>query len=890
MSVRNLQFLFRPRAVAVIGASNEPRSSGETVMRNLLRGGYSHPIMPVNPAYEAVAGVVCYPNLAALPKVPDLAVVTTPAPMVPDLIAELGALGTRAALVMSDGMEEAASESGCSYQQQMVEAARPYLLRILGPDHAGLIVPPLGLNASLAHTDALRGNIAFVTQSRTIASAILDWSRANGIGFSHFVRLGSRADIDFGDLLDYLGSEPAARAILLYIESVRDARKFMSAARAAARNKPVLAIRGGRVPEAATTASLHTGALAGADDVYDAAIRRAGMLRVHDIEELLAAVETLARARPLAGDRLAILSNGGGSAVMTTDRLILAGGRMAKLSDPTCSRLRRLLPAAWSGQNPVDIGTDAPVARYVEALKVLLEDPATDAIAFIHAPSALVPSEQIAEALVPVIKSSRRNVLSCWLGVGATAKAQQSFAANGIPTYYTPEGAVSAFMQMVEYRRNQDMLMEVPPSLSTDFQVDRDKVRALVKDVLASGRQLMTEPEAKAVLAAYGIPVVDSRVAADAEEAVRHAQVIGFPVVVKVISHGLSHKSDVGGVILDLDTPEAVRSAVEQMTGRLQALRPGVQINGFAVQEMMEHRGARELIMGATTDEVFGPVILFGQGGMAVEVIADRAVALPPLNLNLARELVSRTEVSKLLAGYRNHPSANRDAVYRTLVQVSQLINDIPEINELDINPIIADEHGVMALDASIYLVPCQVTGPQRLAIRAYPRELEERIDLHGRPVLLRPIRPEDEPAHREFLSRLDEEDVRYRFFHVLRTLPRSELARLTQIDYDREMAFIATADDETGQPETLGVVRVMADPDNRQAEFAIVVRSDLKGKGLGRQLMEKMVHYSRDRGTGALVMSVMADNRGMLGLAERFNFERRSTEDGVSELHLSLN
>ncbi len=889
MSVRNLQFLFKPRAVAVIGASNEPQSSGEMVMRNLLRSGYTHPIMPVNPAYEAVAGVVCYPNVAALPKVPDLAVITTPAPMVPQLISELGALGTRAALVMSDGMEKAGPEAGRSYQQQMVEAARPHLLRILGPDHAGLIVPPLGLNASLAHTDALPGNIAFVTQSRTIASAVLDWSRANGIGFSHFVRLGSRADIDFGDLLDYLGSESSARAILVYIETVRDARKFMSAARAAARNKPVLAIRGGRVPEAATTASLHTGALAGADDVYDAAIRRAGMLRVHDIEALLAAVETLARAQPLAGDRLTILSNGGGSAVMTTDSLILAGGRLAELSEKTRSRLRRLLPANWSGQNPVDIGTDAPVARYVEALKVLLEDPETNAIAFIHAPTALVPSEQIAEALIPVIKSSQRNVLSCWLGVGAAAKAQQSFAANGIPTYYTPEGAVSAFMQMVEYRRNQDMLMEAPPSLPTDFQVDRDTVRSLVKDVLASGRQLMTEPEAKAVLAAYGIPVVDTRVAADAEEAVGHAQAIGFPVVVKLISHGLSHTSDVGGVVLDLDTPEAVRSAVEQMTGRLQALRPGVRINGFAIQRMMERRGARELIMGATTDEVFGPVILFGRGGTAVEVIADRAVALPPLNLNLARELVSRTQVSKLLAGYRSHPPANRDAVYRTLVQVSQLINDIPEINELDINPIMADEHGVVALDARIYLVPCPVTGPQRLAIRAYPRELEELIDLHGRPVLLRPIRPEDEPAHREFLSRLDEEDVRYRFFHVLQTLPRSELARLTQIDYDREMAFIATADDETGQPETLGVVRVMADPDNRQAEFAIVVRSDLKGKGLGRRLMEKMVRYSRDRGTGALVMSVMADNRGMLGLAERFNFERLSTEDGVSELHLSL-
>ncbi len=890
MSIRNLRFLFQPRSIAVIGASNEPRTAGATLMRNLLHGGYANPIMPVNPECEAVAGVVCYPNVASLPKVPDLAVITTPAPTVPGLIAELGARGTRAAVVTTAGMEETAPDDTRTYQQQMVEAARPHLLRILGPDRSGLMVPAIGLNASLAHTTALPGNIAFLTQSRAIASTVLDWSSSNGIGFSHFVRLGNRADVDFGDLLDYLGSEPTTRAILLYIASVKGARKFMSAARAAARNKPVLAIRSGRVPEAAKVATLHTGALAGADDVYDAAIRRAGMLRVDNIEELIAAVETLARARPLAGDRLAILTNGGGAGVMTTDRLIHAGGRLATLSEQTRSTLEQVLPTAWCSENPVDIGGDAPVERYVDALSVLLEDQETDAIAFIHAPTAVVPGEQIAEALVPVIKASRRNVLTCWLGVDAAARAQRIFAANGIPTYPTPEAVVGAFMQMVDYRRNQDMLMETPPSLPTDFEVNRDTVRTLVQDVLASGRQLMTEPEAKAVLAAYGIPVVDTRVAGDAEEAVQQAQAIGFPVAVKLISHDISQKSDVGGVLLDLDTPEAVRVAVEQMAGRLRALKPEARLDGFSVQQMAPRREARELIVGATTDAVFGPVILFGSGGIAVEVIADRAVALPPLNLNLARELVSRTRVSKLLAGYRSRPPANRDAVYQTLMQISQLVTDIPEINELDINPILADEHGVIALDARIHLVPSGVPGPQRLAIPPYPRELEERIDFHGRTVLLRPIRPEDEPAHSEFLSRLDAEDVRYRFFHALRALPRTEMARLTQIDYDREMAFIATANDEAGRPETLGVVRVLADPDDRRAEFAIVVRSDLKGKGLGRSLMEKMVRYSRERGTGELVMNVLAENRGMLGLADWFNFEHVGTEEGVSELRLRLN
>jgi acetyltransferase len=501
----------------------------------------------------------------------------------------------------------------------------------------------------------------------------------------------------------------------------------------------------------------------------------------------------------------------------------------------------------------------------------------------------MVPSEQIAKALVPVVKASRRNLLSCWLGVDAAAEARRIFSANGIPTYHAPEDAVGAFMQLVDYRRNHEMLMETPPSLPTEFEADTATVRKLVRDVLAAGRRFMTEPEAKAVLAAYGIPIVETRIAVNADEAVTQAQAIGFPVAMKLLSPDINHKSDVGGVALDIDTPEGVRAVAKRMAERLQALKPDARLDGFSVQQMARRPGAQELIIGAATDAVFGPVILFGRGGISVEIIADRAVALPPLNLNLARELVSRTRVSRLLAGYRNRPPADRDTVYRTLMQVSQLITDIPEISELDINPLLVDEHGVIALDVRIHLVRAESTGPQRLAIRPYPRELEETIDFHGRPVLLRPIRPEDEPAHREFFSRLRPEDVRYRFFHVIRVLARSELARLTQIDYDREMAFIATAKDESGQPETLGVVRVVADPDDRQAEFAIIVRSDLKGKGLGPRLMEKIVRYCRERGTRELLMSVMAGNRGMLGLAERFNFERVCTEEGVSEMRLRL-
>lgn len=890
MSVRNLEYLLRPRSIAVIGASNKPRSAGATLMRNLLNGGYADPIMPVEPKHKAVAGILAYPSVASLPLVPDLAIIATPAPTVPGLITELGERGTRAALVVTTGTEHTAPSEARAYRQQMVSSARPRLVRILGPDSVGLIAPGLALNASLFHRPALSGNIAFISQSRALASTVLDWANSKGIGFSHFVSLGKGADVDFGDLLDYLGSQAATRAILLYIESITGARKFMSAARAAARNKPVVVIKAGRAPEAAGMAATHTGALAGADDVFDTAIRRAGMLRVYKIEELFAAAETLARGRRVAGERLAILTNGGGPGIMATDYLIQSGGRLAELSGETLSALDEALPDVRTKGNPVEIPGDAQVEGYVQVLKTLLEDRQTDALVFICAPSVVVPSERIAEALAPVIKSSQRTVFSCWLGDDARAEARRIFSANGIPSYRTPEEAVWAFVQGVEYRRNTEMLMQAPPSLPAEFTASREMVRKLVAEVLAAGRQVMTEPEAKAVLAAYGIPIVETRVAVSADEAVAQAQAIGFPVAVKLLSPDIGHKSDIGGVALDIDTPEGVRTAAAGMAERLRALKPEARLDGYSVQQMARRPGAYELIIGAATDAVFGPVILFGGGGVSVEVVADRAVALPPLNLKLAHELVSRTRIARLLAGYRGQEPADCEAVYRTLLQVSQLITDIPEISEFDINPVLADRHGVIALDARIHLVRAEAAGPQRLAIRPYPRELEEIIDFHGRPVLLRPIRPEDEPAHREFFSRLQAEDVRYRFFHVIRALPRSEMARLTQIDYDREMAFIATARDEgSGRQETLGVVRVVADPDNRQAEFAIVLRSDLKGKGLGSRLMEKIVQYCRERGTGELVMSVMAGNRGMLTLAKRFNFERLHTEDGVTELRLRL-
>jgi len=889
MSIRNLEHLFRPQSVAVIGASETPRSVGATVLHNLIDGKFAGAIMPVNPKHDELAGIKVYPTVASLPTVPELAVICTPPATVPALIGELGARGTKAALVITAGLGMSKDSQGRTLKEAMLAAAKPHLLRILAPNCVCLLVPGLGINASFAHTGALPGKIAFVSQSGALVTAVLDWAKSRGIGFSKFISLGDSSDVDAGDVLDYLGSDAETHSILLYLESITAARKFMSAARAAARNKPVIVVKAGRMAEGAKAAASHTGALAGSDDVYDAAIRRAGMLRVSSTEDLFDAVETLARTRPLFGDRLAILTNGGGPGVMATDALILGQGRLAELSQETLRKLDTVLPATWSRGNPVDIIGDAPTERYVQTLQILLDDAQSDAVLFIHAPTAIVESSEIAAAVAPAIAKASRSVLACWMGGDAVKEARAIFARTGIPTYDTPEEAVRAFLQVVQYRRNQDLLMEVPPSRSSEFVHDREKAQAVIAGAVAEGRAMLSEPEAKAVLAAYSVPVVDTRIARTIEEAVKVAAEIGFPVALKILSPDITHKSDVGGVALDLENPQAVDDAAKAMQKRLQEYRPNARLQGFTVQSMARRPTAQELIIGTTTDAVFGPVVLFGQGGTAVEVVADRAIGLPPLNTVLARELISRTRVSKLLAGYRDRPPADITAISRTLIQLSHLIADIPQIVELDINPLLADDHGVLALDARMRVAASAASGVDRFAIRPYPEELEEWISWQGRRVLLRPIKPEDGTQHVEFFNALDPEDVRYRVFMRIRELQRPQLARLTQIDYDREMAFIATSEREPGRFETLGVARAVADPDNVSAEFAIIVRSDIKGKGLGPVLFGKLIAYCRSRGIKELVGEALMDNQRIKGLVRRFGGSVALSEHGTVSLRFDL-
>ncbi|MBE7939384.1 MULTISPECIES: bifunctional acetate--CoA ligase family protein/GNAT family N-acetyltransferase [Ramlibacter] len=889
MSVRHLDALLHPASVAVIGASSRPGSLGAVVLRNLRGGGFGGPLWAVNPHASGIEGIPCVPDVASLPEAPGLAVICTPAPSVPGLVAELGAKGCRAAVVLSAGLKAPASDGGPSLEQAMLDAARPYLLRVLGPNCIGLLVPGIGLNASFAPANALPGQLAFVTQSGALATAMLDWARGRGIGFSHFISLGDSADVDFGDVLDYLASDSGTRAILLYVESVKLGRKFMSAARAASRNKPVIVVKSGRAPEGARAAASHTGALAGSDAVFDAAARRAGMLRVDTLEALFDAAETLARVRPLQGERLVVVTNGGGAGVLAADALSLAGGKLATLEPDTLAALSACLPATWSRGNPVDIIGDAPVQRYQDALRVLVAAPEVDGILFIHAPTAMVPAPDIAQACLPLLAQVRKPVLGCWLGGPAVAAAQAAWTGAGVPCYDTPERAAAAWMQRATHARNQLALSQVPPAALPGFQPARAQALSLVHEAVVEGREWLDEVAAKALLAAYGIPTVDTRRAHDADEAARLATRIGFPVALKVISPQIVHKSDVGGVALNLNSADEVRSEALRMRQRLARHSPDAVVQGYAVEAMAQRHGARELIAGLATDPVFGPVVLFGRGGIDVELSAQHAVALTPLNPLLARDLVERSGAGPLLAPSRGRPGVDLAAVADTLQKLSLLACDLDEVLELDINPLLADPSGVLALDARVRLSTGLRGRRAAPAIRPYPEDLEEMLVAAGAQFRVRPIRPDDAWRLGEFYAGATPADMRLRFFLSRREVPHSELARYSQIDYDRDMTFIAVeaGEDEAGA-RMAGEVRAVCDPDNETAEFAIQVATPWQNRGLGLALLTKMLGYLRSRGVQRVIGECLPENRLMLALAQRLGMTVRAGEE-VMHLHLEL-
>lgn len=901
MTIRHLEALLRPASIAVFGASADETGTGGQVLRHLQQGGFAGPILPVSSATAgsatigsatAIGGILAYPDVASLPLAPDLAVICDPDPAhLPALIAALGQRGTRAAALIGAGWDRS-TETGAALAASL-QAARPHLLRLLGPGSQGLLSPESGLNASLSPTLAGKGRIGFVSRQGALWSAVLDWATSRGLGFSHAISLGLSADIDLGDTIDYLASDPETRAIVLCFDHVSDGRKFMSAARAAARNKPVVAVR-----------IVNPGiGSPGADEVYSAAFRRAGIVRVDGIEELFDAVETLSRARRLPGERLAILSGGEGPEALALDALRPGSGRLARLGSATLSALARL--GGESVANPLILPERAEPARLGQALGLLLADEGVDAALVLAVPSALTPGQAAAEAVIEAAGQARKNVLTCWLGRDAAAPARQLFAAAGLPSYETPRAALRAFLHMVEYRHTQDMLMETPPEVPADFVPDPATAKAVIVKALAEGRHELPEPAAGVVLAAYGIPVVETVYVPNIEAAQAAAARLGYPVALKILSPDIPSRHAVGGVVPDLEKRRQLRRAAEAMQTRIARLAPAARIEGFAVQAQDRRPQALALGLGVFLDPLFGPALRFGasvtgRGGASGVAEEDQALGLPPLNLSLAADLIGRTRIGRHLqqraasggdAGLADPRLPDPALLALILVKLSQLVVDLPEIVAIEIDPLHADASGAAARGARIRIAAAAHGARDRLAIRPYPQHLEESIALRdGSSVLLRPIRPEDEPAHLEFFNRLDPQDVRFRFFNMVRILPHSEMARYTQIDYDRQMAFIATRAGNDGKPETLGVVRTIADPDNESAEFAIVVRSDLKGTGLGRALMEKIIRYCRGRGTGRIFGLVLRENYAMRKFSESLGFHphRIAGEDAL-EMTLDL-
>ncbi len=900
MSTYRLDRLFSPHSIAVVGASPRDTSPGRAVLKNLRSGGFAGTIHLVNPHYDSIEGIAAVKSYDALPGTPDVAVIAVPPPAVASVVRAAAAKETAAAIILTAGLGHGPGSIAAECEQ----AARAAGLRLVGPNCLGVLAPPAHLNASFAASTPRLGDLCLISQSGAIATGLVEWAALRGIGFSAIVSIGDSLDVDFADLLDHFAVDRGTRAILLYIESVKDARKFMSAARAAARAKPVLVVKSGRHAAGAKAAMTHTGALAGSDAVYDAAFRRAGFIRALDLDELFAAAETLGHVTLLGGNRLAILTNGGGIGVLAVDRLADLGGVLAKISPAAMSKLDAALPPIWSHANPVDIAGDADAERYAVALTHLLEDEANDAVLVMNVPTALAAAEDAAHSVVAATEQHRKKslqakpVFAVWVGGGVATSA--IFDHVRIPDYATETDAVAGFMHLVQYRESRRQLMAAPPSLPQDFAPDESAVRPIIEAALrdqGAGQYAWLDPIAIGkVLAAYGIAVTPASLARDADEAVAAARphfAKGNAVVLKIQSPDLVHKSEVGGVRLNLTTEAAVRQAAAEILSRARAAKPEARIAGVTVFPMVVRPKARELIVGLGDDPTFGPVIVFGQGGTAVEAIDDKALALPPLDLALARALIARTRVSRILKAYRNVPAADETAIALLLVKLSQLAADFPEIREIDLNPILADETGVIAVDARISLAalaerrPGPASGNPRFAIRPYPKNWERHLALpDGTRIFVRPIRPEDEALYPAFLSAVTQDDLRLRFFAPIKEFSHGFIARFTQIDYARAMAFIAL---EEASGKMLGVVRIHADSEYRSGEYAILVRSDLKGHGLGWLLMELMIEYARAEGLETIRGQVLQENRMMLQMCRQLGFQITPDPDETSIVVVTL-
>jgi len=880
MSQRGLEALLRPKSIAVIGASVTPGRAGYFMMRNLLAGGFSGPVLPVTPKYKAVSGVLAWPTIDSLPFAPDLAVICTHSKRNLTLLQQLGEKGCKACIILSAPASQLAELKACASQWQ---------IRLLGPNSLGLLAPWQGLNASFSPVPIARGRIAFISQSAAVSNTILDWAQQRNLGFSWFIALGDSLDTDVDDLLDFLARDGKTSAILLYLEHLSDARRFVSASRSASRNKPILVIKSGRSREAQSLLGTHSGL----DAAWDAAIQRAGLLRVQDTHELFSAVESLSHMRPLRGDRLMIISNGAAPAALALDELYARNGKLAQLSEQTRQRLEALLPAGTGRGNPLDLKDDATAERYAACVEILLDSHELDALMIIHAPSAVAPATETATHLIDTLARHPRGkqvtLLTNWCGEFSSQAARRAFTQAGIPTWRTPEGTVTAFMHQVEYRRNQKQLRETP-ALPATLNQDSAHAHRLLSQALARGVTTLDTHEVQPVLQAYGLATLPTWIASDSAAAVAIADQIGYPVALKLRSPDIVHKSEVQGVMLYLRNAREVEHAAEAIFDRVRETLPQARIEGLLVQSMASRAGAQELRVVVEQDALFGPIIMLGEGGVEWQADKQAAVALPPLNMTLARYLVIQAIKSGKIRSRSGLNPLDIPGLSQLLVQVSDLVVDCPEIQRLDIHPLLAAGNDFTLLDVTLTLAPFDGDNEARLAIRPYPQHLEEQVELKdGQFCLFRPILPEDEPLLRDFISQVTKEDLYYRYFSEINEFTHEDLANMTQIDYDREMAIVAVREGEEG-PEIIGVTRAISDADNIDAEFSVLVRSDLKGLGMGRRLLEKMIRYTRHHGLQQLNGITMPHNRGMITLARKLNFHVDiQLDEGIVSLKLPL-
>ena len=894
-----LRSAMAPRSLAVVGASERSGALGAAVFGNIRAGTFAGPVYPVNPKYPTLDGLRCHARLADLPEAPDLAVVVTPAATAPGLIDAAGDLGIRNVLVLSAGFAESGPQ-GKALQDDLLARARVRGVRVLGPNCLGLMRPGIGLNASFARTPARPGSVALVSQSGAIVAALLDHAWAAGFGFSSVVSTGAGVDIEFAEILDFLALDADTHSIVLYVEGVHDARGLLSSVRAAASAKPVVVLKVGRHLTGSTAAMSHTGALVGNDAVFDGALRRVGAIRVDQYDQLFAAAQTLATGRLPRGPRLAILTNGGGPGVIAADWAADSAQRgavrLATLSSQTRERLDAFLPPTWPHANPVDVIGDADEQRFAQALEALLADPENDGVLLLYCPTLRLTALGTARALLPVIGATAKPVVSAWLGEADAALGRTAFDKAGVPALASPERGVEAFGYLARFVAHRELRLQVPPPHVDEFDHDLAGARRIIEAARTDGRHVLDEAEAKQLLACFGLPIARTQLATRAEDAVRAAQRIGYPVVLKVLARGVTHKTDVGGVLLDIADDAAVAQGFETIRTRLAERMPQAQFVGVLVQALVHRPHGRELLCGLARDASFGPVLSFGLGGVAVEVLRDAAVALPPLNRLLARDLVSRTRAAKLLDAFRGWPAADLDAVIDVLLRLSDLACELPCVRELDINPLLADEHGVTVLDARVVVDDGALAPDARfghLAIHPYPRGLEQPVRLRdGSELLLRPIRPEDGEAERRFVARLSPQSMYLRFHAPLKELSLERLVRFTQIDYDREMAFVAVARDaaaDADPPAIRGVARYTRNPDGRSAEFGIVVEDAWQGRGLGQALLDALEACARSRGIAALLGYVLHENHGMHHLMRARGYRGERDADDAEVIRFVL-